>query len=71
MLVPQVRGVRIVSNGNITCWADALANLETTGADGVMSAEVPRPHWLRTAACTVPCVGARAGAVFVDARIHR
>ncbi len=70
MFVPQVRGVRIVSNGNITCWEDAVANLETTGADGVMSAEVPRPHWLRTAAARYP-VSARAGAGCVDARIHR
>ena len=35
-----VRGVRIVSNGNVTCWQDAVANLKLTGADGVMSAEV-------------------------------
>lgn len=34
-----VSGVRLVTNGNVRCWEDAAANLQTTSADGVMSAE--------------------------------
>lgn len=32
-------GIPIIANGNITTWQDAVDNLESTGADGVMSAE--------------------------------
>jgi len=34
-----VTGVPIIANGNVQCWQDVLANLSTTGADGIMSAE--------------------------------
>ena len=34
-----VQGVRIITNGNVRCFEDAAANLQSTGANGVMSAE--------------------------------
>lgn len=34
-----VPGVRLISNGNVRTWEDVVANMELTGADGIMSAE--------------------------------
>jgi len=34
-----VPDVRLISNGNVRTWEDVVANMELTGADGIMSAE--------------------------------
>ena len=38
-VVDAVKGVVIVANGNVKTWDDVKANLRTTGAKGIMSAE--------------------------------
>mmetsp|Transcript_10926 Transcript_10926/g.27519 ORF Transcript_10926/g.27519 Transcript_10926/m.27519 type:complete len:542 (-) Transcript_10926:63-1688(-) len=37
--IKKVVKVPVLSNGNVRTWEDVMNNLETTGADGVMSAE--------------------------------
>ncbi len=48
---PQVAAIKralphvcVIANGNVQCFEDAVRNRATTGADGIMSAEV-RPEY--------------------------
>ncbi|MDC0525795.1 tRNA-dihydrouridine synthase family protein [bacterium] len=60
----RVKGVRIVANGNVITWDDVCANLQTTGAHGIMSAE----GLLDDPALFLPSITEDANGLDTDAR---
>ena len=67
-----VPGVRLISNGNVRTWEDVVANMEFTGADGIMTAEgilddpaifFPGRSSDLPASSVLPTTGAHVGAI--------